>query len=223
MNMSQPTGTQSGATGTGTGVQSDDGQQDPNRTGQTAEGSTGDGTQSGDGNQTGTQNAVTREEYEAVQRRMQAADKRASDLEAKLTAEQRAKMDEHERTKAELADAKTAMETMKTQLSQAQMEVAFLKDNSHKWKNPAAALKLADLSGVEVTEDGTVKGLKQALDALAKSDAYLLDAETDDGTNKDDKNKGGAGRTGIHPQNGQTGSNARADLEKKFPGLRGRV
>lgn len=221
--MSQPTGTQSGATGTGTGVQSDDGQQDPNRTGQTAEGSTGDGTQSGDGNQTGTQNAVTREEYEAVQRRMQAADKRASDLEAKLTAEQRAKMDEHERTKAELADAKTAMETMKTQLSQAQMEVAFLKDNSHKWKNPAAALKLADLSGVEVTEDGTVKGLKQALDALAKSDAYLLDAETDDGTNKDDKNKGGAGRTGIHPQNGQTGSNARADLEKKFPGLRGRV
>jgi hypothetical protein len=222
--MSQPTGAQSGATGSGTGVQSDGSQQDPNQTGQQDPNvSTGDGTQSGDGTQTGTQDAVSRAEYEAIRNWMQAADKRASDLEAKLTAEQRAKMDENERTKAELADAKTAMEAMKDQLSKAQMEVAFLKDNSHKWKNPAAALKLADLSGVEVTEDGTVKGLKQALDALAKSDAYLLETETTEEPNNDKGNKGGAGRTGVHPQNGQTGGNARSDLEKKFPGLRGRV
>lgn len=220
--MSQPNGAQSGATGTGAGGQSADDEQDPNQVGQQDPNSTGDGTQSGDGSQESAQDAVSRKEYEAVRLRMQAADKRASDLEAKLTAEQRAKMDENERTKAELADAKTAMETMKDQLSKAQMEVAFLKDNSHKWRNPAAALKLADLSGVEVGDDGTVKGLKQALDALAKSDAYLLETETTN-ESSNDNGKGATGRTGIHPQNGQQSGSGRTELEKKFPGLRGRV
>lgn len=220
--MTQPNDTQSGVTGTGADGQSDVNDDNQNRTGQDGNGSNDQGAQSGDGGQ--GQNSVSREEYEAIQRRMQAADKRASDLEAKLTAEQRAKMDEHERTKAELVDAKTALESAQQELHQARIDNAFLKDNKHKWKNPAAALKLADLSGVKVGEDGTVSGLREALDALAKSDAYLIDTSEGDGGDNGRQRQGGQGRTGVTPgNNGNQGSNARTDLEKKFPALRGRV
>lgn len=220
--MTQPNDAQSGVTGPGAGGQSDGSNDDQNRTGQQdGNNSTGNDAQSGGESQQGT-NGVTREEYEAIQRRMQAADKRAAEYEQKLKDAERAKMDETERTKAELADAKTALEAAKAELQQARIDNAFLKDNKHKWKNPAAALKLADLSGVKVGEDGNVTGLREALDALAKSDAYLLDNEDGDSGGGNTSGKG-QGRTGINPQgNGQQGSN-RQSLETKFSGLRGRV
>lgn len=43
-----------------------------------------------------------------------------------------------------------------------------------KAKNPKAALALLDVAKLEMQDDGTVKGLKEALDALQKSDAYLF-------------------------------------------------
>ena len=48
-----------------------------------------------------------------------------------------------------------------------------------KTKNSKAALALLDVDKLELQEDGTVKGLKEALDGLQKSDAYLFGAGTE--------------------------------------------
>lgn len=44
-----------------------------------------------------------------------------------------------------------------------------------KARNPKAALALLEADKLELQEDGTVKGLKEALDVLKKSDAYLFE------------------------------------------------
>lgn len=44
-----------------------------------------------------------------------------------------------------------------------------------KARNPKAALALLDMEKLELQEDGSVKGLKEALDVLKKSDAYLFE------------------------------------------------
>lgn len=46
-----------------------------------------------------------------------------------------------------------------------------------KAKNAKAALALLDADKLELQEDGTVKGIKEAIEALQKSDAYLFDTE----------------------------------------------
>jgi len=47
-----------------------------------------------------------------------------------------------------------------------------------KAKNLTAVKALLKFEGAELGEDGTVKGLKEQLDALAKSDAYLFEGKT---------------------------------------------
>jgi hypothetical protein len=76
----------------------------------------------------------------------------------------------------------TTLESENTSLKEAlrsqRLENAFLSDNTYSWHNPGRALALADLSEVEIDEDGKGHGLKAALDKLAKSDAYLLKKES---------------------------------------------
>lgn len=45
-----------------------------------------------------------------------------------------------------------------------------------KAKNTKAVTALLDIGKLELSEDGTIKGLTDALEALKKSDAYLFDA-----------------------------------------------
>ncbi|HHT14564.1 MAG TPA: hypothetical protein GXZ86_01675 [Clostridiales bacterium] len=46
-----------------------------------------------------------------------------------------------------------------------------------KAKNTKAALALLDTGKLELQEDGTVKGLQEAIEGLVKSDAYLFDTQ----------------------------------------------
>lgn len=46
-----------------------------------------------------------------------------------------------------------------------------------KAKNAKAALALLDADKLELQEDGTVKGIKEAIEALQKSDGYLFEAK----------------------------------------------
>lgn len=46
-----------------------------------------------------------------------------------------------------------------------------------KAKNAKAALALLDMEKLELQDDGSVKGLKEALEGLQKSDSYLFDTE----------------------------------------------
>lgn len=90
-----------------------------------------------------------------------------------------AEIEGKDKTELEKASSRvTELESENTQLQdllrQARLENAFLASNKYEWHNPGRALALADLSDVEIDSDGKVFGLDKALDALAKSDAYLL-------------------------------------------------
>lgn len=63
---------------------------------------------------------------------------------------------------------------LQTKNQNARLEIAFLADNTYEWVNPGQALKLADLSDVEIDDDGKVHGLVSALEALATSSPHLL-------------------------------------------------
>lgn len=184
----------------------------------------GDGKDGKDGDKDGDAGAkpdadgkVSTEDYEALKRRMQAADKRASEAEAKAK-------EYEDKDKDELTKATERAETLEKEneaLQQAtkdlRIENEFLASNKYTWHNPKRALQVADLSEVTITEDGKVEGLDKALDALAKSDEYLL--KKSDGTD----GEGPDGKSGSGAGSGRKDDKKTVDKEalaKKYPALR---
>lgn len=213
--MADGDGTQSGAAGL-----------DPNAGGAGSEGQgnsgpnghNNSGAQSGaEGSPPATGATVSAEEHEAVRKRMVAADRRASDLEEKAKQAEREKLDETERAKSDLKDKTEALEKATETIQTLSLDLAFFKDNTYDWKNPATARRLLDMNGVTIGEDGAVQGLKTALDKLAKDEPYMLK------TSDDGAESGAGGRTGPPMNNGRTAGNSQAQKEAKFPALRGRV
>jgi hypothetical protein len=147
------------------------------------------------------------------------AEKRATEAEKfKKDLEDKDKS-ELEKATSELAELQKSTGSLQSENEKLRLEVAFLKDNSHKWQNPARALQLADLSGVTI-EDGKVVGLDKALTALAKSDPYLLKNADDE---DEDNDKGGpTGQQHNRNKGSGKGGADKAALAKKYPALRGR-
>lgn len=225
--MDAETGTQSGAeSGTtqsgGTGGSGE---------GNTSTGSMGSntGTQGGNGSGTGNQEeTVSRTDFDAVTRRMQAADKRAAEFEQKLRELTQKDLPEAEKLKAEHEAATQKLSQLSETNRKLVLENAFLKDNTHKWKNPGTAMKLVDLSGVTIDDEGHVVGLKDALKKLANSEPYLLE---DKPANEGSGSSGGAAGTGtppaaggVPPMNGKPDSAAGANkgMETRLPALMSR-
>lgn len=126
---------------------------------------------------------------------------------------------ELEKAQSDLQESVKERDALQSQVGQLQLEIAFLTDNTYSWQNPKRALQLADLSEVEI-KDGKVKGLDKALEALAKSDPYLLKSKEDKGEN--DEGAGGpTGQQHNRKKGEKTGSDRNA-LMKKYPALRGR-
>lgn len=117
-----------------------------------------------------------------------------------------------------------------TERDSLRIENAVLKTSGYDWQNPAAAIRLLDLSSIEVDKNGKVipTALKTALDALVKENPFLLKPKTED-VDKDDadkKDKPGSKKTGD-PAGGARGGNSDKDkqareakLLKKYPALR---
>lgn len=220
--MTLPTGPQSGVDPAASGGD-----------GSTGTGTTGDGTQSGAGTGTGTtepaagQSATrtyTEEEVTALRERMRAADQRAAANEAQLKQLRDKDLPAVEKMAKDLAEAQAAAAETAAALNAMRIENAFLTDNTHKWRNPASAMKLLDRSKITVDADGTVSGMKDALAALAKSDEYLLEpapAGEGDGAGKGTPTP----PLGTPPANGGTGTgaNTASAMQKRFPALRSRV
>lgn len=91
------------------------------------------------------------------------------------------------------------------------LQVAFLQNNTHDWHNPKAALRLLDLDGVEIDDEGEVKGLDDAIKKLATENPYLL---------KDKAGKTDDEESGAPPASGQPVSKKaekqRTALEQKY-------
>ena len=118
---------------------------------------------------------------------------------------------------------KKDFETMLSANEQLRIQLAFVSNTKHQWKDPEAALKLADLSDVEIDDDGQVEGLDEALEELAKSKPYLLaesKSEDDDEDDEDGDDKRKRRRKVGQPTGGRKKGNPNRDsLVKKYPAL----
>lgn len=146
--------------------------------------------------------------------------KQIDDLMAKVKGFEDADKGDLEKAKGTLDEVTKDRDGLKTKNAELVIQNAFLLDNKHEWANPRAALRLADLSEVEIDDDGAVTGLAEALNALAKSDPYLLKSKSDDKDDEDkDDSKGAPGATGQPPGKKTKGNPDREKLLAKYPAL----
>lgn len=205
-----PNAPQSGGTGTGDGTGATGAQ---SGTPEAGAGSTPEGAAA-------SGQTVSQAEYEALKARMVAADQRAAAEAAKYKQLVEKDLPELDKLKGELQETQTREKAATEALSSLQIENAFLKDNTFTWQNPATALKLLDRSKITVDQtSGEISGMKQALEALSKSDAYLLKpaAAPEGGDNTPP--------LGTPPANGGAGAtngNTKAQQVKRFPAMRDR-
>lgn len=158
-------------------------------------------------------------ELAATRNRMQAADRNNAALQAKLKLIEDANLSETEKLKRDFEAMKAEKEALEQRERELRIEQAFVTDNTYSWHNPRAALKLADLSDLEIDDKGTVKGLKEALKAVADANPWMIKTA-------ESAPAGPTGSTGVAGQGtggAAKGDPTKADLEKKFPALRGRV
>lgn len=122
------------------------------------------------------------ERMRAADRAKSMAEKRAAELEAKLREYEDKDKSELERAQRDAEEFKAKAEAAEQNLKRERVNNAFLMNNKFAWHNAERALSLLDLSEVVISEDGKVTGLDKAIEALAKSDPYLLVPE--DGNTK---------------------------------------
>lgn len=179
--MTTPTGegAQSGAEGTQSGAGENTGASNGS-----TDTSTGTGAQSGTqtATDTTTGNMVPQSEVDAVRERMRAADQRAAKFEQELRQLRDKDLPEAEKLKRDFTESQEQVKTLTETNNALALKVAFLSDNTYSWHNAERALKLVDLSQVEINADGSVSGLKEALKALATSDPYLVKQEAKEET-----------------------------------------
>lgn len=131
----------------------------------------------------------------------------------------RAANDEVTNLKNDLQKAHDTLAQTQAALDAALLDNAFLTENTHQWQNPARVLKLVDREAVEI-KDGKVVGVKEALQALAQSDPYLLKpAEGSAGEGSGTKTGGATGPSTGGKKTGD-GTPSREDLARKYPALR---
>lgn len=130
----------------------------------------------------GDDDKVTKAELEAAQKRMKAADQRASKAEAELKKIKDAELGDLERAQSRVTELETENTELRSSLQSERLNSAFLQANKHTWHKPGAALKLAQSEGYledVIKDDGTVdqKALETALNKLAKDNEFLVKSE----------------------------------------------
>ncbi len=130
--------------------------------------------------------------------------------------------DEQTKSAERVKELETTNASLQEQIQKLAVENAFLKENSYAWQSPEVALRLADLSMVEIDKDGKATGLKAALDKLAKDNPFLLKPK--EGESGDGKGAPNPTVSGDAPGSRRgSGSDANADKERlrqKYPALR---
>ncbi len=197
----------------GTATQSGgDGAQSGSGTGQDTTAKT-DGTDAGTSGSAGE--TVSKAEFDALMKRMQAADQNRSKAEAELQAIRDKDLPEAEKLQRDFKALQEENAALKENLKKTILNNAFLANSTYKWKDADAALKLADLSEVTIQDDGKVIGLDAALKKLAESKKYLLD---DSDADKQNTNSGGAPSMSGGSTNRDKGD-GKSKLKKTFPAL----
>lgn len=173
--MTTPEGGQGAAAGTQSG----------------AEGTPGAGAGAPESNPTGqstgtpavtpeTEPTVSRKDFDTLRAQLQAADQNRAKAESDLKQLRDKDLPEMDKLRRDNQELAAKAEAASKALEATRLENAFLThaDDKIKWRNPATALKLLDRSKITIDSDGNVVGMKDAIEALAKSDPYLLEDKT---------------------------------------------
>lgn len=209
--MSDDDSTQNDSNASGAGDGSDDTSNDTQRVSGDA-GTSNDTSSSNDTNDA----TVTRAEYDQIKARMQAADKRAADLQTKIKEWEDKDKSDLEKAQGQVETLTQERDDLRGKLKDQALQNAFLTDNKYSWHDPRDALRLMDMEGVDVSDDGSVSGLKPAIEKLAKAKPHLV--KVDDSGN----GKGSSGASGS--ANNGTRKGGKPDPPKnyssRFPALR---
>jgi hypothetical protein len=132
----------------------------------------------------------------------------------------------------DLVEARERTERLSGENHEMKLQIAFLTSNVVDWVDPEDALRLVDLSDVDVADDGTVdrKALRVALKDLAKRKPHLVkkpakasgkaDDDDEDDEEQDQRSPRRSAATMNGKRKGNQGNTDRAALEKKFPVLK---
>jgi hypothetical protein len=162
----------------------------------------------------------------AEEARNRAADKRDEVIEENKTLKaQIAKMEKDgspdETIKQENEQLKATNATLASTNQTLRLEIALRDDTAHAWVKPSQVLKLVDLTDVDFdSKTGEPRGLKAALDKLAKDSPNLLKPKADDA---DGEQKPGSSGKPPAPRGKTTDAQKaaqEAELRRKYPALR---
>lgn len=120
---------------------------------------------------------ISKSEYDKLFNRMQAADRAKSDAEKRLKSIEEKDMSELEKTKSQLKTATDEREGLADQLKKVLIENAFHRDNKYSWHDVSDAISALDMSGVEITDDGKVTGMSDAIKDVAKRKPHFVKTE----------------------------------------------
>jgi hypothetical protein len=201
--MSDQTGSENNQDEGGQGTQGDD-------TKGTSSSSTGDAGSQQDSSKGDT---VSREEFEAIKRRMQAADQRAAKLEQEKAEQARKEKSDLENAQSDLQQAQARIAELEKLINSTAVETEFVKYGKHDWVDVEAAIRLLDREGVEV-KDGKVTGLGPAIEKLVKARPYLLKK------NENQNDSSGASGSASNGRRKGGGDGVKPDLSTRFPALR---
>lgn len=205
-----------------TGAQPPEGEEgDKGSEGDTGNDSGENGGGEGQGEETGKPaegETVSKEEYERLKARMSAADKSTAEALKKVKEYEDKDKSETERLTGQVEELSKTNETLVEENKRLRFDNAFALQSKHSWQDPEIVLGLVRSHElVTVEEDGTVKGLDKALDAIAKSKPFLLK----DGS-EGSGDSGSGGPSGSNTGSGKKNDPAKMDadaLRKKYPAL----
>lgn len=158
---------------------------------------------------------VSRDEFEALKKRMQNADRRASEAEKKVKEYEEADLGEKDKALKRVSELEQALAEKDKAIADLQFENAFALNKKYTWHDPSLVLStLRGRDDVSI-EDGKVQGLEKALEAIAKEKPFLVKDE-----DKEDSKGGGASGSPVGERRRDKDSKADDEaLRRKYPAL----
>lgn len=163
------------------------------------------------------------EERDRHYRARQTAEAELNELREFKTKTEQAQLTESEKAKADAEAAQKRSAELEATNRRLAIHNAFLAQNSVKWHDPAAALKLVDLSEVKV-HDGEVTNLDvltKAIEKLAADSPWLVNTDA----SKDEKKQDPPPKSGQPPKGDKPDPNKidPVKLAEKYPALQGHI